>query len=269
MARAARAPGARAGRRSRDARPRTPPVRRHHHQPRAGAARRRLVGPAPAPAAVRSARVLGAPPGAPVRRDGTDRRRAHGDRLRPRPARPRHDLGARAGARDPRRRVESRGGRPGAIPLPGRSVGAGRVRLRARVSLERRVPRPSAALARPALPRPDRPLRARDAPARRGGGRERAGRRGGRVRAGEALAGGPRAMTKNAARDWYKDAVFYEVHVKAYKDANGDGVGDFAGLTESLDYIQELGVDCLWILPMYPSPLRDDGYDISDFYAIH
>ena len=76
-------------------------------------------------------------------------------------------------------------------------------------------------------------------------------------------------MTKNAARDWYKDAVFYEVHVKAYKDANGDGIGDFAGLTESLDYIQELGVDCLWILPMYPSPLRDDGYDISDFYAIH
>src|SRR5437899_8423831 len=74
---------------------------------------------------------------------------------------------------------------------------------------------------------------------------------------------------KNGAPDWYKDAVFYEVHVKTYKDANGDGVGDFAGLTESLDYIQELGVDCLWILPMYPSPLRDDGYDISDFYAIH
>jgi len=74
---------------------------------------------------------------------------------------------------------------------------------------------------------------------------------------------------KNAARDWYKDAVFYEVHVKAFKDANGDGIGDFAGLTESLDYIQELGVDCLWILPMYPSPLRDDGYDIADFYGIH
>jgi maltose alpha-D-glucosyltransferase / alpha-amylase len=73
----------------------------------------------------------------------------------------------------------------------------------------------------------------------------------------------------NSARDWYKDAVFYEVHVKAYKDANGDGIGDFAGLTESLDYIQELGVDCLWVLPMYPSPLRDDGYDIADFYGIH
>jgi len=76
-------------------------------------------------------------------------------------------------------------------------------------------------------------------------------------------------MTKNTTRDWYKDAVFYEVHVKAFKDANGDGIGDFAGLTESLDYIRELGVDCLWILPMYPSPLRDDGYDIADFYGIH
>jgi len=70
-------------------------------------------------------------------------------------------------------------------------------------------------------------------------------------------------------RDWYKDAVFYEVHVKAFADGNGDGVGDFAGLTARLDYLKELGVDCLWILPMYPSPLRDDGYDIADFYGIH
>jgi maltose alpha-D-glucosyltransferase/alpha-amylase len=72
-----------------------------------------------------------------------------------------------------------------------------------------------------------------------------------------------------AERDWYKDAVFYEVHVKAFMDGNGDGVGDFAGLTERLDYLAELGVDCLWILPMYASPLRDDGYDIADFFAIH
>ena len=72
-----------------------------------------------------------------------------------------------------------------------------------------------------------------------------------------------------AARDWYKDAVFYEVHVKAFMDGNGDGVGDFAGLTERLDYLAELGVDCLWILPMYASPLRDDGYDIADFFAVH
>ncbi|HEY7723895.1 MAG TPA: maltose alpha-D-glucosyltransferase [Anaeromyxobacteraceae bacterium] len=76
-------------------------------------------------------------------------------------------------------------------------------------------------------------------------------------------------MTRNSARDWYKDAVFYEVHVKAFMDANGDGVGDFAGLTDRLDYVQELGVDCLWILPMYPSPLRDDGYDIADYRGVH
>jgi maltose alpha-D-glucosyltransferase/alpha-amylase len=69
--------------------------------------------------------------------------------------------------------------------------------------------------------------------------------------------------------DWYKDAIFYEVHVKAFADGDGDGIGDFAGLTGRLDYLQDLGVDCLWILPMYPSPLRDDGYDIADFYGIH
>src|SRR6266550_4595317 len=69
--------------------------------------------------------------------------------------------------------------------------------------------------------------------------------------------------------DWYKDAIFYEVHVKAFSDADGNGIGDFAGLTQRLDYLRDLGVDCLWILPMYPSPLRDDGYDIADFYGIH
>ncbi|HEY3066616.1 MAG TPA: maltose alpha-D-glucosyltransferase [Methylomirabilota bacterium] len=69
--------------------------------------------------------------------------------------------------------------------------------------------------------------------------------------------------------DWYKDAIFYEVHVKAFADGDGNGSGDFAGLTSRLDHLQELGVDCVWILPMYPSPLRDDGYDIADFYGIH
>jgi maltose alpha-D-glucosyltransferase/alpha-amylase len=68
---------------------------------------------------------------------------------------------------------------------------------------------------------------------------------------------------------WYKDAVFYEVPVKAFCDGNGDGIGDFVGLTSKLDYLVDLGVDCLWILPMYPSPLKDDGYDIADFQAIH
>jgi len=68
---------------------------------------------------------------------------------------------------------------------------------------------------------------------------------------------------------WYKDAIFYELHVKAFYDSNGDGIGDFRGLREKLDYLQDLGVDCLWILPFYPSPLRDDGYDISDYYNVH
>jgi maltose alpha-D-glucosyltransferase / alpha-amylase len=68
---------------------------------------------------------------------------------------------------------------------------------------------------------------------------------------------------------WYKDAVFYELHVKAYADADGDGMGDFPGLLTRLDYLKDLGVDCLWLLPMYPSPFRDDGYDISDYCAVH
>ncbi len=67
---------------------------------------------------------------------------------------------------------------------------------------------------------------------------------------------------------WYKDAVFYELHVKAFQDGNDDGVGDFRGLLQRLDYLQDLGVDCLWLLPFYPSPLRDDGYDISDFTRV-
>jgi maltose alpha-D-glucosyltransferase/alpha-amylase len=69
--------------------------------------------------------------------------------------------------------------------------------------------------------------------------------------------------------DWYKDAVIYEVHVRAYCDANHDGIGDFRGLTSKLDYIQELGVNTIWLLPFYPSPGRDDGYDIADYRNIH
>jgi maltose alpha-D-glucosyltransferase/alpha-amylase len=68
---------------------------------------------------------------------------------------------------------------------------------------------------------------------------------------------------------WYKDAIFYELHVKAYTDADGNGMGDFPGLLARLDYLKALGVDCVWLLPMYPSPFRDDGYDISDYCAIH
>ena len=68
-----------------------------------------------------------------------------------------------------------------------------------------------------------------------------------------------------SARDplWYKDAIIYEIHVKAFFDGNNDGIGDFPGLLQKLDYLEDLGVTCLWLLPFFPSPLRDDGYDIS------
>ncbi len=68
---------------------------------------------------------------------------------------------------------------------------------------------------------------------------------------------------------WYKDAVIYELHVKAFFDGNGDGIGDFAGLMARLDYLEYLGVNAVWLLPFYPSPFRDDGYDISDYRGIH
>ncbi|MCA1837424.1 MAG: maltose alpha-D-glucosyltransferase, partial [Actinobacteria bacterium] len=68
---------------------------------------------------------------------------------------------------------------------------------------------------------------------------------------------------------WYKDAIIYELHAKAFLDSNADGIGDFRGLTEKLDYLEELGVTALWLLPMYPSPFKDDGYDIADYLDIH
>ncbi len=68
---------------------------------------------------------------------------------------------------------------------------------------------------------------------------------------------------------WYKDAIIYELHIKAFCDGNGDGIGDFKGLLEKLDYLQDLGVTSIWVLPFYPSPLRDDGYDIADYYSIN
>ena len=68
---------------------------------------------------------------------------------------------------------------------------------------------------------------------------------------------------------WYKDAIIYELHIKAFYDSNGDGIGDFAGLLQKLDYLQDLGVTAIWLLPFYPSPLRDDGYDIADYYTIN
>ncbi|MGH7875750.1 MAG: alpha-amylase family glycosyl hydrolase, partial [Candidatus Binatia bacterium] len=68
---------------------------------------------------------------------------------------------------------------------------------------------------------------------------------------------------------WYKDAVIYELHVRAFADGNADGIGDFTGLTKKLDYLYDLGVTALWLLPFYPSPLRDDGYDIASYTEIH
>jgi maltose alpha-D-glucosyltransferase / alpha-amylase len=68
---------------------------------------------------------------------------------------------------------------------------------------------------------------------------------------------------------WYKDAIIYQVHVRTFHDKNGDGIGDFQGLEEKLDYLQELGVNAIWLMPFFPSPLRDDGYDISDYRSVH
>src|SRR6476646_5484870 len=68
---------------------------------------------------------------------------------------------------------------------------------------------------------------------------------------------------------WYKDAIIYELHVRSFLDSNADGIGDFRGLAQKLDYLQELGVTALWLLPFYPSPLRDDGYDIADYYDVN
>jgi maltose alpha-D-glucosyltransferase/alpha-amylase len=68
---------------------------------------------------------------------------------------------------------------------------------------------------------------------------------------------------------WYKDAIIYELHVRAFRDSNGDGIGDFIGVIEKLDYLQDLGITAIWLLPFYPSPLRDDGYDIADYTSIN
>jgi maltose alpha-D-glucosyltransferase/alpha-amylase len=79
------------------------------------------------------------------------------------------------------------------------------------------------------------------------------------------------AFKRGSTRDplWYKDAIIYELPVKSFFDANEDGIGDFRGVIQKLDYLQELGVTCLWLLPFFPSPLRDDGYDIADYTSIH
>ena len=74
-------------------------------------------------------------------------------------------------------------------------------------------------------------------------------------------------MKKNDTKRWYKDAIIYQSHVRSFNDSNDDGIGDFKGLIEKLDYLKSLGVNAIWIFPFYKSPLRDGGYDISDFTA--
>ena len=69
--------------------------------------------------------------------------------------------------------------------------------------------------------------------------------------------------------NWYQNAIFYQVYPRSFMDSNGDGYGDFQGLISRLDYIRGLGVDCIWLQPTYPSPLRDDGYDISDYKGVY
>src|SRR5947207_6069199 len=76
-------------------------------------------------------------------------------------------------------------------------------------------------------------------------------------------------ITREQEPLWYKDAIIYEVHVRAFLDSNADGIGDFRGLTQKLDYLEELGITAIWLLPFYPSPLKDDGYDIADYYSIN
>ena len=76
-------------------------------------------------------------------------------------------------------------------------------------------------------------------------------------------------MIDRSDTQWYRDAIIYQLHVKSFFDANNDGMGDFVGVTQKLDYVKELGATAIWVMPFYPSPLRDDGYDISDYRGIN
>ena len=68
---------------------------------------------------------------------------------------------------------------------------------------------------------------------------------------------------------WYKDAIIYETHIRSFYDSDDNGMGDLRGLTSKLEYLRNLGITAIWLLPFYPSPLKDDGYDIADYFAVH
>src|SRR5687768_18271404 len=74
---------------------------------------------------------------------------------------------------------------------------------------------------------------------------------------------------KNAHPNWFKDAIFYELHVRSFFDSNADGIGDFQGLLQKLDYLEDLGINTIWLLPFYQSPLKDDGFDVVDHCDVH
>jgi maltose alpha-D-glucosyltransferase/alpha-amylase len=76
-------------------------------------------------------------------------------------------------------------------------------------------------------------------------------------------------MINRGEPQWYRDAIIYQLHVKSFFDSDNDGMGDFEGLTRKLDYVKELGATAIWLMPFYPSPLKDDGYDIADYRGIH
>ena len=82
-------------------------------------------------------------------------------------------------------------------------------------------------------------------------------------------AGTQRARPAPDVRPWFKDAIIYQLHVRAFQDSNNDGIGDFRGLASRLDYIQDLGVTAIWLQPFFPSPLKDDGYDIADYTGVN
>ena len=109
----------------------------------------------------------------------------------------------------------------------------------------------------------------RDEPRRRQAGGGTAGERWGPGDPGGPGASGDPGVEGGSDPLWYKDAILYEVHVRAFADSDGDGMGDFRGLTAKLDYLRDLGITAIWLLPFYPSPWRDDGYDIADYTSVH